>query len=130
MWLYFCHIWWFLFFFLIFDNSILSLCSSNITCDCSFVIFGGSHFFFPHIWWLYCHIRQYQHNIWQYFCHILWFFFPYLIVSIFTLCSTNITCDCTLVTFDGSFIFSYIWWFHCHIRQYQHHIWLYFCYIW
>ena len=36
-------------FFLTFDYSILTLCSSNITCDSSFVTFGGSLIFFPHI---------------------------------------------------------------------------------
>ena len=41
MWLYFCHIWWFPYFFLTFYGTILTLCSTNITCDCTFVTFGG-----------------------------------------------------------------------------------------
>ena len=41
MWQLFSHIWWFLYFFLTFDGSILILCSSNITCDSSFLTFGG-----------------------------------------------------------------------------------------
>ena len=35
-----------LYFFLTFHNSIFTLCSSNITCDNSLVIFGGSFIFF------------------------------------------------------------------------------------
>ena len=34
--------------FLTFDVFILTLYSSNITCDCSFVTFGG-YFFFSHV---------------------------------------------------------------------------------
>ena len=59
-----------LFFFLIFDDSILTLCNSNITCDCFFVTFGGSLFFFSHIWWFHYLIRQHQYHIGPYFCHI------------------------------------------------------------
>ena len=37
-------------FFLTFDSTILTLCNTNITCDCPFVTFRGSFtFFFSHI---------------------------------------------------------------------------------
>ena len=38
-----------LFFFLTFDGFILILCSSNVTCDNSFAIFGGSLTFSSHL---------------------------------------------------------------------------------
>ena len=48
--LLFSHIWWFPYFFLTFDDSILTLCSSNITCDIFFLTFGSSlTFFFLHL---------------------------------------------------------------------------------
>ena len=36
-------------FFLTFDGTTLTLCSTNIICDCTFVTFGGSFIFFPYI---------------------------------------------------------------------------------
>ena len=77
MWQLFCHIWWFshFFFFLTFDDFILTLCNSNITFDSTYIIIDG-FLFFSHIWRF-----------------------------ILTLYSTNITCDCTFITFNGSFIF-------------------------
>ena len=45
MWLYFCHIWWSPYFFLTFDGSIVTLDSTNITLDCTFLTFNGSLFF-------------------------------------------------------------------------------------
>ena len=86
MWQLFCHIWWFL-------------------------------YFFSHIWRFHSHIVQFQYHMWQYFCHIWWFpnFFLIFDGFILTLCSTNITCDCTFVTFGGSFFFSHIWQFNPHI---------------
>ena len=49
------HIGWFLYFFLTLDGFILTLCSSNITCDSFFLTFGGSLTFFSHIWrFLHC----------------------------------------------------------------------------
>ena len=178
MWLYFCHIQWFLYFFLTIDGTILTLystnityavllshsvvplfffltfdginlilCSTNITCDYTFVTFGGSliffshlmvqssHYaiptshvtvllshlvvplFFSHIWWNHPHIVQYQHHIWLYFGTFggSFIFFPTFDGTILILCSTNITCDSTFVTFGGSFFFSRIWWYHLHI---------------
>ena len=94
-----------------FDGTILTLCSTDITCDCTFFTFGGS-FIFSHIWWYHSHIMQYQHHMWLYFCYIRWFYFFFLTFdgTILTLCSINITCDCTFVTFGGFIIFfSHIW---------------------
>ena len=66
-----------LLFFLTFDGNILTLCSTNITCDYTFVTFGSSLIFF--------------------------FIFDGIIL---TLCSINITCDCIFVTFNG-FLFCF-----------------------
>ena len=110
---------------LIFDGSILTLCSSNIICDSSFLTFDGSLTFF--------------------------LIFD---VSILTLCGSNITYDSSFLTFSGSLtffsrltvpsshyafptshmtilfsylvvllLFSHIWWFHPHIVKFQHHMW-------
>ena len=68
------------------------------------IIFDGSIFTF------HPHIVQFQYHILQYFCQIWWFpFFFFLTFDgfILTLYSTNITRDCTFVTFGGSFIFFY-----------------------
>ena len=89
-----------------FEGTIFILCSTNITCDCNFVRFGSSLIFF-HIWWYRPHIMQYRYHMWLYFCHIRWFHYFFLKFdgTILTLCSTNITCDCTFITFSGSLIF-------------------------
>ena len=66
------------------------------------IIFDGSILTFHH------HIVQFQYHILQYFCQIWWFpFFFFLTFDgfILTLYSTNITRDCTFVTFGGCFIF-------------------------
>ena len=76
MWLYFCHILWFLFFFLTFYGTSLTKRSTNITCYCTFVTFGGSLIFF----------LTFDGTI-----LVLW--------------STKIICNCTFVTFYGSIIF-------------------------
>ena len=78
MWQFFCHIEWFLYFFLTLADSILTLCSSNITCDNFFVTF----------WWF------------------SFFFFLTFDGSILTLYSSNIRFDSTFVTFGGTFFFS------------------------
>ena len=64
-----------------FDSTILTLCNINITCDCTFVTFGGA-LIFSHIWWYHPHIVQYQYHMWLYFCHIRWFlfFFSHLMI--------------------------------------------------
>ena len=101
-------------FFLTYDGIILILCSINITCDCTFVTFGGSHIF-SHIWWYHPHIMQYQHHIWLYFCHIRWFpyFFSHLMVpsshcavltSHVTVLLSNWWFSFFFLTFDGSIV--------------------------
>ena len=82
MWQFFCHIRWFPYFLFIFDGSILTLYSSNIICDSSFIKFGGSLFFF----------LTFED-------------------SIVALGHTNITSDYTFVTFSGSLFFSHTWQF-------------------
>ena len=115
-----------MFFSLTFDGSIVTLGSTNILFDRTFLTFGGtlilthiwqfhhyiefwatsyvtvllSHlivllFIFSHIWWFHYHIKQYQHHIWQYFCHIQLSscFFLTFDGTIFKLCSTKIICD-------------------------------------
>ena len=66
---------WYFNFFLTFNSSIVTLDNTNITCDCTFVIFGGSLFFLT------------------------------FDGSIVTLGSTNITFDCTFATFGCTRIF-------------------------
>ena len=73
----FSYIWWFTYFFLTFDGSIFTLCSSNITYDSSFLTFGA----------------------------FLLFFFSTFDSSIVTLCSSNITYDNYFVTFNSSLSF-------------------------
>ena len=71
---------------MIFDSSILTLCSTNIICDYTFVIFIGSF--------------------------IIFFFFAIFDGSIITLSSTNIRFDHSFVAFDDTLIFfSHIWYF-------------------
>ena len=43
------HIWWYPIFFLTFDNSIVTLGSTNITSNHTFVTFGGTIIFFLHV---------------------------------------------------------------------------------
>ena len=87
MWLYFCHIQWFPYFFsshfmvLVSQNAVLT---SHVTVLLSHsaipLFFFFSHFMVPS---LYCAMwGWYQHHIWIYFCHIRWFpyFFLYLVV--------------------------------------------------
>ena len=76
MWQFFSHIWWFSYFFLIYDGSILTLCSSNITCDHFFLTFGG-----------------------------FLIFFLTFDGFILTLCGSNITYNSSFVTYSDSFIF-------------------------
>ena len=105
MWQFFSHIWWFPYFFLTFDGSILTLCNSNITCDSFFSYLVVSLLFFSHIWRFHSHILQFQHHMWQFFSHIWWFpYFFFLTFDgfIFTLCSSFVICD---------IFFYHIWWF-------------------
>ena len=133
-----------IFFFPTFDSFIVRLGSTNSLFDRMFLTFNGtlilthiwqfyrhigiwaiptshvavflSHsivpLFFSHIWWFHYYIKQYQHQIWQYFCYIqlyLYFFFLTFDGTIFKLCSIKITCDCTFVTFGGSIFFPCKW---------------------
>ena len=86
---------WFPYFFLTFDDSILILCSSNITCDSSFLMLGGSLTFFSHL------------TVPSSYCVIpilhLTILLSHIVVPLFL-------------------FFSQIWWFHCYIKQYQHRI--------
>ena len=129
--------------FLTFDDSILTLCSSNITCDSFFFFtFSGSLTFFSHLTVLFSHcviltsyvIVLLSHSVVPFFFSshlivlfshyavstshvtilllhlVVLFFFLIFDGSIPTLCSSNITCDCSFVTFGGSliFFFSYL----------------------
>ena len=107
MWQFFSHIWWFSYFFLTFGAFILILCSSNTTCDSSFLTFGGSLTFFSHLTVpsLHCGAPTLYVTIFfsRFVVHL-----PFLLIlddSILTLCNSNITHDYSFVTFGGSFIF-------------------------
>ena len=96
-----------------FDSFILILCSSNITCNNSFVIFDESLIFFltfNSFILILCSSNITYDNFLSHLMVPLFFltFNGYLLTlcsSILTLCNTNITCDSTFVTFGGSFIF-------------------------
>ena len=110
MWLYFCHIWWFSSFFLIFDGIILILCSTNITCDCIFSHSVVLSFIFSHLMVPSSHCAVLTSLVTVLLSHLVvpLFFFLTFDDTILTLCSTNITCDYTFVTFGGSLIFSHL----------------------
>ena len=108
MWQFFCHIGWFPYLFLTLDGSIFILCSSNITCDNCFLTFGVSlTFFFSHLAIPSSHCAVPT-------LHVI-IFFSYLVVpllffltfndSIFKLCDSNITYDCSFVTLGGFLTF-------------------------
>ena len=78
------HIGWFLYFFLTLDDSIITFCSFNITCDNSFLTLGGSLTFFLTFDVLssYCAVPTSHMTI--LFSHLvvsLLFFFSHLTVS-------------------------------------------------
>ena len=131
MWQYFCHIRWFSYFFLTFDGIILTLCSTNVTCDYTFVTFGGSLIFFSHLMIPSSHYIVPTSHMTILLSHsvVLLFFFLTFDGIILTLYSINFTCNYTFVIFGSFLIFSHIRWYHPHIVQYQHHMWLYFCHI-
>ena len=83
-----------LFFFLAFDGSIITLSSTNITYNSTFTTFGCTRIFFKHLM-----VPSSNYAI------------PKSYV--------NVLLSCLVVRF----FFSHKWWFHCHIRQYQHYIW-------
>ena len=107
MWQLFCHIGWFPYFFLTFDSFIITLCSSNIIYDSSFLTFGGSLIFFLTI----------DNSIVTFDSTNITFDNIFIILSgsfiffltfdgpIVTLGSTNITFDFTFVTFNGILFF-------------------------
>ena len=107
-------------FFLTFDSTILTLCSTNIICNCTFVTFDSSLFlfffshlviplfFFSHLIVLSSHCAVPTSHV-TVFYHILWYLYFFLTFdgTILTLRSTNIICDYTFVTFGSSFFFSH-----------------------
>ena len=91
------------FFFLTFDDSIITLGSTKITFDHTFLTFGGTLIFFYHIWQFHFHIRQYQYHIWLYFTSFSCTLISFLTSDSFivTLGTANITCNHTFITFNG-----------------------------
>ena len=93
-------------FFLKFDGIILTLHSTNITCDYTFVTFCGFLIFFSHLMVSTTHYAILTPHVTVLLSHSvvpLFFFTFYGIILI--LHSTNITCDYTFLTFSGSLIF-------------------------
>ena len=95
--------------------------STNITFARAFVTFHESIIFF-HIWLLHRRIGQYQHQILLYFCHIWWFYYFF-----HTFGGSNVTLGSTKSHVIILSLYSIVLLFFSHIRPYQHHIWLYFC---
>ena len=59
------------FFSLIFDGTILTLCSTNIICDHTFVHIGGSLIFFSHLTVLLSHLAVPISHLIVHFSHLL-----------------------------------------------------------
>ena len=118
MWRFFSHVGWYPYFFLIFDGSILTLCSFNITFDNSFVIYSSSFIYF---------FLKFDGSI--------------VILSrtniasiLFLLHVTILLSHVSYVTIFLSYLvvpllFSHIWRFHPHIVQFQYHMWEFFSHI-
>ena len=113
---FFCHIGWFPYFFLTLDDFILTLCSSNITCNSFFLTLGGSLTFFSQLMVSSSHcavltshvIVLFSHLVVLLsFSHIWWFSYFFLTFDgfILILCGSNITCDSFFLTFGRSFTF-------------------------
>ena len=133
MWQFFSHIWWFPYFFLTFDGSILTLCSSNITCDNSFLIFGGSLIFFLTFDGSILTLCSSNVTCDSFFSHLvvpLLLFFSHLTVpsSHFAVLTSHMTVF--LSHWVVSLLFSHTWRFHPHIVQFQHHMRQLFSHIW
>ena len=121
MWQFFSHVGWFPYFFLIFDGSILTLCSSNITFDNYFVIYSSS--------FIYLFLKFDGSIVILSSSNIASVLFL-LYVTFFLSC---VTCDSFFVTchmwqFFLSYLvvpllFSHIWRLHPHIVQFQYHMW-------
>ena len=92
--------------FFTFDSFILTLCSSNITCVNSFVIFDDSLFFFSHLTVPSSHYIIPTSHLIVLFSHLVVHLFIFLTFddSIITLCNFNITFDSTFVIYSGSLI--------------------------
>ena len=128
MWLYFCHILWFSYFF-----SHLMVSSTHCTIPTPHMIVLLSYsviplFFFLHLMVSSSHYAVPTSHMTVLLSHSVIFFLTFY-GNILTLHNTNITCNCIFVTFGGSFFFffsSHIWWYHSYIMEYQHHMWLHF----
>ena len=84
---------WFPYLFLTFNDFILILCNSNITCDSSFLTLGGSLTFFSHLTVLSSHCVIPISHLTILLSHIvvpLFYFFLKFDGSIVILSSTNI----------------------------------------
>ena len=93
-------------FFLTFYGAILILCNSNITCDCTFVTFGGSLYFFLHLMVPSLNCAGLTSFVIVLLSHfIIPLFFLTFDGTILILCRFNIICDCTFITFLRSLIF-------------------------
>ena len=117
MWLYFCHIQSFpYFFFLTFNGLIVTLSSTNITFDHTFATFGCTHIFFSHLIVSSSNCAVSILHVTILSLHLVVpFFFLTFNGSIVTLGSNNILFYHTFLTFDGTLIFTHIWQYHHHI---------------
>ena len=98
----FSHIWWFPYFFcLTFDDSIPTLCDSNITYDNSFVMLGGFLTFFLHLTVLSSHCAVPTSHVIVLYSNLVvhLFFFSYLTVS---------SSYCVVLTSNMSVFFSHL----------------------
>ena len=93
-----------LIFFLTINDFILTWCSFNITCDSSFVTFCSSLIFLSYSTVLFSHYAVATSQLTVLLSHLVVFFLTFD-GSIFILCNSNIICNCSFVTFGGSFFF-------------------------
>ena len=93
--------------FLTFDSSILTLYNFNITCDRFFLKFGGSLTFFSHLTVLSSHFAIPTSHVTILFAKLVvpLLFFLTFDGFILILCSSNITCDSSCLTFSDSLTF-------------------------
>ena len=92
MWLYFCHIRWFpYFFFPTFYGTSLTKRSTNITCDCTFVTFDNSLIYFSHLMIPFSYYGVPTSYVTAFLSHFMvpLFLFSHLNGTIFTLGSTH-----------------------------------------
>ena len=112
MWQFFCHIGWFPYFFLTLTGSILTLCCSNITCDSSFVILGGSLTFFLHLTILSSYFALPTSHVTILFSHLV---VPLLFSSYLTVSSSH-------YAVPTSQFQPHMWQFFCHIQWFPYFI--------